>query len=80
MRYNEFLLRSKDVTSFILKQIEQARVVLNPELEQFTDIPDVLLYWHVQFVKPLHDDSMSLPELPMNVELPGVYRQDNSLF
>ena len=68
------------MTLSVLKQIEQACVVLSPELEQFTEIPYVLLYWHVQFVKPPHDDSMSLPELPMDVELPGVYRHDDSLF
>ena len=62
------------MTLLILEQIEQASVVLSPESEQFTDVPDVLLYWHVQFVNPPHDGSS------VNVEVPGLYRHDVSLF
>ena len=67
------------MTLLILEQIEQASVVLSPESEQFTDVPDVLLYWHVQFENPPHDDSRLLLEVPINVEVPGLYRHDVSL-
>ena len=68
------------MTLLILEQIEQASVVLSPESEQFTAIPVVLLYLHVQFLNPPHDGSRLLLELPMNVEIPGLYPHDVSLF